>query len=120
MKTMLNEGNQIHNFTGTVSVRISVIPSYYGSVLGPWTSIRSMQTRKTVAISYKTRKVAFWQCTVPLPCKKRKSSDQEVKGLPDRLEEEACLLDIVDVSAMRGNHGLQVCEVALRVHHCLP
>jgi hypothetical protein len=21
---------------------------------------------------------------------------------------------------MRGNHGLQVCEVALRVHHCLP
>ncbi len=33
-RTLLNEGNQIYNFMGTVSVRTFVIPFYYGSGSG--------------------------------------------------------------------------------------
>jgi hypothetical protein len=57
---------------------------------------------------------------VPYLVKQRIFRPRSERLVPDRLEEEAGLLDIVNVSAMRGNHGLQVCEVALRVHYCLP
>ena len=40
--------------------------------------------------------------------------------LPDGLEQKPGLLDVVDVSAVGGDHGLEVGEVALRVHHSLP
>jgi len=40
--------------------------------------------------------------------------------VPDGLEEEARLLDVVDVSAVRGNHGLEVRQISLGVHHRLP